>query len=681
MGGAIQGRPLNLSNIVSTFAGASPSADGAGELARFSGPSGITTDGTNFYIADATNYTIRKVVIATGEVSTVAGKARESGYQDGVGTAARFQVIRAITTDGTNLYVVDEDTIRKVVIQTGTVSTIAGKNGVKGSTDGIGEAASFNNSIPDYRNDITTDGTNLYIADAGNHVIRKIDLATHRVSTLAGSTGMSGNNDGTGTSAKFNSPQGITTDRQNLYISDTVNHTIRKIALDTNEVTTLAGSVGNSGSTAFNIYFTDTNARFSWPMGLTTDGEYLYVTNVGSHTISKVKIASKWAKRIAGIADGWAGVADGASASARFYNPRGIVLVGSNLYIADSGNDSIRKIDEAQSVVSTFAGRWPDAKYNHNGIGAAANFNSPHGATSDGVNIYATDHGNGTIVKINIATREVSTLAGKPNTLGEEKNGTGTEAIFGFPSGITTDGRNIFVADSLNKSIRKIVIETGEVTTLAGKKTASFSIVDGVGENARFGSLQGLTTDGTNIYTVDSERIRKIVIATGATTTIAGRQWDSEDGGIDGVGIQATFDRPRGITTDGANLYIADMGNAKIRKLEIKSGRVTTFAGSIDGSTGHTDGIGADARFSRPNGITSDGVNLYVIDTENMNVRKIELSTGMVSTLAGSLSAGSADGIGSNASFNFGYGISGITTDGYHLYLTDDFNEAIRKIE
>jgi hypothetical protein len=105
------------------------------------------------------------------------------------------------------------------------------------------------------------------------------------------------------------------------------------------------------------------------------------------------------------------------------------------------------------------------------------------------------------------------------------------------------------------------------------------------------------------------------------------------------------------------------------------------LAGSIEGLTGHTDGIGADARFSHPKGITSDGVNLYVIDTGNMNVRKIELSTGMVSTLAGSLSAGSADGIGSNASFNFGYGISGITTDGYHLYLTDNFNEAIRKIE
>jgi hypothetical protein len=680
MGGAIQGRQLNLSTLVSTFAGAAPSANGIGSLARFSGASVITSDGINLYVADSHNYIIRKVVIATGEVSTIAGKAQERGHQDGVGTAARFQIIRAITTDGINLYVNDEDTVRKIVIQTGEVSTIAGKNGVKGSVDGIGEAASFNNLFPDYRNDITTDGRNLYIADAGNHVIRKIDLATHRVSTLAGSTGMSGNNDGTGISAKFNSPQGITTDGKHLYISDTANHTIRKIALDTNEVTTLVGSVGNPGSTTFNAYFADTNARFSWPMGLTTDGEYLYVTNVGSHTISKVKIASKWAKRIAGIADGWAGVADGASASARFYNPRGIVLVGSNLYIADSGNDSIRKIDEAQSMVSTFAGRWPDAKYNHNGIGAAANFNSPSGATSDGVNIYVTDRGNGTIVKINIATREVSTLAGKPNTLGEEKNGTGTEAIFGFPSGITTDGKHIFVADSDNDSIRKIVIDTGEVTTLAGKKSTA-PIVDGVGENARFGSLQGLTTDGTNIYAVDSERIRKIVIATGATTTIAGRQWESEDGGIDGVGIQATFDRPIGITTDGANLYIADMGNAKIRKLEIKSGRVTTLAGSIEGLTGHTDGIGADARFSHPKGITSDGVNLYVIDTGNMNVRKIELSTGMVSTLAGSLSAGSADGIGSNASFNFGYGISGITTDGYHLYLTDNFNEAIRKIE
>lgn len=628
-------------------------------------------------MADSTNHTVRKIVIATGEVSTIAGKAGEKGHQDGAGISARFQIIRAITTDGTNLYVVDEDTIRKVVIQTGIVSTIAGKNGIKGSADGIGEAASFNNSFPDYRNDITTDGNNLYIADAGNHIIRKIELATNRVSTLAGSSGVSGSNDGTGTSAKFNFPQGITTDQQNLYISDTRNHIIRKIALDTNEVSTLVGSTGNSGATNLGVYYSGSNARFNNPMGLTTDGEYLFVTNLGNHTISKVKISSKSAMRITGIADGWWGYADGDAALARFYNPRGIVWTGSKLYVADSGNDTIRQINEADKVVSTFAGRHSDAKYNNNGIGAAANFNSPFGATSDGTNIYVTDQANDTIVKVNIATREVSTIAGKPNTNGG-KDGIGSEADFSLPKGITTDGIHLFVADYGHNTIRKIIISTGEVTTLAGKTTTSGSVVDGAGENARFKSLEGLTTDGTNIYAVDSSTIRKIAIATGATTTIAGQANNS--GNTDGVGKEAMFDSPKGITTDGSNIYIADMSNANIRKLEIKSGRVTTFAGSSNGSTGNTDGIGTEARFTQPAGITCDGINLYVTDISNQNIRKIELSTGIVSTLAGSQSAGSEDGIGTEASFNLPYGI-GITTDGYNLYVTDTYNETIRKIQ
>jgi DNA-binding beta-propeller fold protein YncE len=133
-------------------------ADGIGTQANFNNPAGVATDGINLYVVDASNQTIRKVVIATGETSTLAGKAQLSGTSDGIGDAARFNQLGGITTDGTNLYVADggNNKIRKIVIATGEVTTFAG-SGVDGDADGTGTGALL--SSP---SDVTTDGTFLY---------------------------------------------------------------------------------------------------------------------------------------------------------------------------------------------------------------------------------------------------------------------------------------------------------------------------------------------------------------------------------------------------------------------------------------------------------------------------------------------------------------------------------------
>ena len=217
---------------VTTLAGTAGeygSTDGTGTTARFNSPFSITTDGTNLYVADSGNYTIRKIVIATGEVTTLAGTAGEYGSTDGIGTTARFNNPYGITIDGTSLYVADSGnyTIRKIVIASRMVTTLAGTAGEYGSTDGTGTTARFNNPYG-----ITTDETNLYVADSGNNTIRKIVIATGEVTTLAGTAGDSGSTDGTGTTARFNNPYGITTDGTNLYVADTGNNTIRKIELD-----------------------------------------------------------------------------------------------------------------------------------------------------------------------------------------------------------------------------------------------------------------------------------------------------------------------------------------------------------------------------------------------------------------------------------------------------------------
>lgn len=340
MGGSMQGNNLALSTAVTTLAGSALSvgtADGTGAAARFNLPIGITTDGTNLYVADTDNHTIRKIVIATGAVTTLAGTVGVYGSADGTGTSASFRSPMDITTgtDGTNLYVADtyNNTIRKIVIATGVVTTMAG-NGVGGSTDGTGIAASF--SFP---YGITTDGPNLYVADTGNHTIRKIVIATGEVTTMAGSVGVTGSTDGTGATARFYTPMGITTDETNLYVADASNHTIRKIVIATGIVTTLAGTAEVIGSTDAS----GADARFNNARGLTTDGTNLYVTDYGNHTIRKIVIATGAVTTLAGTALS-AGSTDATGVAARFNSPMGIITDGTNLYVVDSNNNTIRKI-------------------------------------------------------------------------------------------------------------------------------------------------------------------------------------------------------------------------------------------------------------------------------------------------------------------------------------------------
>jgi len=318
-------------SAVTTLAGtgSSGSANGTGTLASFKGPMGITTDGTNLYVSDTYNHLIRKIVISTGVVTTLAGTGSSGSADNSTGTSASFKDPMGITTDGTNLYVADfsDHVIRKIVISTGAVTTVAGKlwggAGDPGSANGTGTSASFYNP-----RGITTDGTNLYVADKGNHLIRKIVISTGVVTTLAG-TGSSGSANGTGTSASFKGPCGITTDGTNLYVSDTYNHLIRKIVISTGVVTTLAG--GSRGS-----------ADITYPHGITTDGTNLYVADTTNYLIRKIVISTGAVTTVAGT--GSAGSANGTGTSASFNLPYGITIDGTKLYVADFSNHLIRKI-------------------------------------------------------------------------------------------------------------------------------------------------------------------------------------------------------------------------------------------------------------------------------------------------------------------------------------------------
>lgn len=359
LGGAVQKGEITVEPAVVTtlagLAGAAGTIDASGTAARFNGPAGITTDGANLYTTGYGDHTVRKIVIATGQVSTVAGQANSPGSGDGTGTSAQFNNPWGITTDGANLYVADtaNHTIRKIVIDTGAVTTLAGLAGNTGSSDGNGSAARF--SQP---RGVTSDGVNLYVADSGNHTLRKIVIASGAVSTIAGTAGSSGAIDDTGSAALFNGPSGIATDGTNLYVSDNGSQIIRKVVMSTNAVTTLAGTAGAAGS----VDGTAAAARFYYPVGIVTDGTNLYVADQWSQAIRKIDIATGSVLTIAG-ALGSAGSADGSGWDARFNNPCTITSDGTSLYVADYGNHTIRKI----STGSDTRGNGLIAHYPFNG--------------------------------------------------------------------------------------------------------------------------------------------------------------------------------------------------------------------------------------------------------------------------------------------------------------------------
>ena len=328
MGGSIQGAQVSLSALVQTVAGGAElvgSVDGEGSNARFSYPWGMTTDGANLYISEANS--IRMMNIASGYVATLAGSPDSNGYADGKSSDARFFVPRGITTDGQSVYVVDSynSTIRRIDIDTGAVSTLAGKAGVNGIEDGIGEAARFN--IP---GDLTTDGENLYVTEPYSHTVRKIVIATREVTTISGMPGMSGTDDGIGADARFDSPFGITTDGRYLYIA--CPPLIRRISIADRTVTTLASHADGSTSTQFRV-----------PAGLATDGFNLYVTE-SNRTVQKLSLEDGQITTIAGNAT-QLGTTDGPGTTARFNHPIGITTNGRSLYVADTNNHTIRRIN------------------------------------------------------------------------------------------------------------------------------------------------------------------------------------------------------------------------------------------------------------------------------------------------------------------------------------------------
>ena len=338
----------------------------------------------------------------------------------------------------------------------------------------------------------------------------------------------------------------------------------------------------------------------------------------------------------------------------------------------------------ATGAVTSFAGaavHVPEGRGGTDGTGASARFSVPVGIASDEKgDLYVGDVLNGAIRKVDVATATVTTLAGRPAHPGTV-DGTRDAALLDGPMDIASDGAgHLYVAG--NNTVRKVSLATGAVTTVAGAPGEQ-GTVDGTGTAARFDLPLAITVDGvTDLYVGDRAVIRRVDIATGVVSTFAGQTGSMQ--ARDGTGTGASFGAVVGIVSDGAgSLYVADSFLSTchaIRKIEIATGVVTTIAGSISANPadgGPVDGTGGLASFLGPSALASDGAgNLYINDM--YLVRKLEMATGVVTTIAGSSDPSrSADGTGAAASFRR---LTGITSDRAGSLFVGDEN-VVRKVD
>jgi DNA-binding beta-propeller fold protein YncE len=309
------------------------------------------------------------------QVYTVAGNGT-AGYADGPSLASQFNDPRGVAVDAAgNIYVADTDnhSIRKIGAN-GQVTTLAG-TGTAGFTEGTGTGAGFN-----YPYGEAVDGAgNVYVADAKNHMIRKI-TPTGQVTTLAGN-GTAGNVDGPASIAQFNEPRGVALDAAgNIYVADTENHSIRKITA-AGEVTTLAGK----------------GAQFNEPRGIAVDASgTLYVADSFNNRICKIT-ADGQVTTLAGGAKG--GFKEGKGTEAQFKKPRGLAVdaKGKNIYVADTENHCIRRITSSGEV-TTLAGKNPIGYTD--GPATASQFNEPYGVAVNGKTLVVVDASNHCIRQI-----------------------------------------------------------------------------------------------------------------------------------------------------------------------------------------------------------------------------------------------------------------------------------------
>ena len=635
----------------------------------FFGSEGAVYDSlNNLYIADTNNHTIRKIT-PSGIITTFAGWPGRRGSQNGRGTKSRFNLPRGIAKDSfDNLYVADSNnqTIRKIT-PSGLVTTLAGTVGRAGRDDGIGTSAQFY-----FPWGIAIDpSNNIYVSDRQNHTIRQITPLGVVTTVCGGEASVAGTTNGLTFDAQYDLTDCVFDTAGNCYATATNEHVIVKI-LPTGELSIFAGIKGKPGGVNGPTALT---SSFTSPAGIAIDSAGSLYISEDSHIIRKIT-TSGTVSTFAGTAFN-NGKENGTGAAARFKYPRGIKIDSSdNLYVCDTTNHTIRKITSA-GVVSTFAG-VAETIGHKNGSRSAAEFNHPYDIEIDSSgNLYVADRNNHVIRKITTGGI-VSDFVGFAKSPADA-DGTTTAARLSYPQWLTIDSsNNLYLTQWESQAaghLLKKITSAGVMSTFAGNTTMGFA--NGTGTAARFRQLRGITKDSSgNLYVVDGfyANIRKVTISGAVVTTGFGPFVDPNR--------NVLFNGPQGLALDSSNaLYVADSENHVIRKI-VFYGEVTTFAGTMSqaGKINTDDyNTAKAAKFNLPNGITIVSGNLFVTEQNNFAIRKI-YNNGVVATFAGKLDYDtvSKTGVGTAASFNTPRAITNDSSG--NLYVVENISHTIKKV-
>ncbi len=748
---------------ISTLAGNARNfgiADGEGDAARFYGPRDLTLGSAgNLYVSDYANDRIRQVTSA-GLVTTIATQVnlRDPTYP------AFSSTLKGIVVDATGvIYVADEDAIRRVT-QDGAVTLFAGSLRVSGSENGDGPDARFQGP-----QGLAIDRQgNLFVTDYTQRV-RKISLSG-TVTTVAGTAGLAGYADGPALSARFNNPSGLAVAATGtIYVADYSNNCVRKIAPD-GSVSVFAGIVGSMGTEDG----PPTVARFNYPRGITLDPQgNLYVTD-SSNTIRRISPAGT-VTTIAGAAR-TSGSIDGVGSTARFNQPAGIVADASGtLYIADEANNTIRLgrmeaeliaattvtqqprafeavVDQpmALSVVATGAPPFTYQWLKNGAVVSGATSSTlqiQNVRTSDAATYSVVVTGDGgavtsepavvTVFDEAVAPRIQSQAHGTINvTAGEDtavfvdvvgrptpalqwsRNGApisgATNAIFSVKRAQVSDAGTytVEVANSVGHLMGDsvAVVVNPKITNLYVNPTSGRVAVGGTiafiveatlgGPSATYQWLKNdVPISGQSNATLTLAKVQArdggsysirvgngsgfatstpvpLAVFSGYTvSTIASRPGNLGNP-ITGFGIAVDFGYPEGLARDQrGNLYVADTHNHVIRRID-PAGNVTSFAG-FPGPYGNVNGVGSAARFYEPKGLAFDAEgNLYVADCLNAAVRRIA-PDGTVTTAAGNPNLRSfVDGPTATAGFVFPRAL--VVNPAGDIFVLD--SSAVRKI-
>ncbi len=663
---AIPLRELAAGQITTIAGGSTFSGDGTAAIdATLRSPNAVATDASgNRYIADTGNHRVRRIDALSGIITTITGNGRAGFSGDnGPAVAASLSSPRGVAIDSAgNIYIADTDNnrIRKVDLTTGVITTIAG-----GGTNSPGDNAPATSAMLDHPWGIAIHETGtIWFAesglDTGQGRVRRILSGT--ITTIPGS---------------FSAPSAVAVDRTgNVYVAETGNHRIQKIAAGSGALSVLAGN-GTAGYSGDNS--SATAAMLNFPSGVAVDagGNAVYIADTQNNRIRKVSAGT-----ITSI------VAPDAGLKA----PGGIATDGGkNLYIADTGNHLVRRVSSS-NVIATIAGADVARTLGDSGPAAAARLNSPSGIAVDSSgNLAIADSNNSRLRYVDAATRTILTRAGTGDAGYSGDNGPAGGAMISAAFGAAFDvGGGIFIADTNNNLIRRIAADsTHVITTVAGNRQSGFSGDDSAATLATLRLPYGVAVDTAgNVYIADTlnNRVRKVSAATGNIMTIAGTgllETVPGEIGDNGPARLAVVSSPLGVAVDSAgNVFIADTGHNRIRKISTDR-IITTVAGTGGQGFAGDNGPAVAAALSQPSGVAVDTAgNIYIADTLNNRIRKVSGQTGTISTIAGNdVSGYSGDGDplpATSATLAYPTGV-GVDSEG-NVFFTDRINDRVRAI-